>query len=128
MHCPCNCIKVSIGFLSYLFMTPTYINMLTIYAYCNTHDISWGTKGLTGGATTASKLGDRFKKFRYNMLVLWILFNMIGSYLFTQLVRRGAAEQVLTAFSIFLAISLVFRLVASIISTCCCSIRCKKKR
>lgn len=26
-------------------MTPTYINVLNIYAFCNTHDITWGTKG-----------------------------------------------------------------------------------
>lgn len=26
-------------------MTPTYINVLNVYAFCNTHDLSWGTKG-----------------------------------------------------------------------------------
>lgn len=26
-------------------LTPTYINVLNIYAFCNTHDITWGTKG-----------------------------------------------------------------------------------
>lgn len=26
-------------------MTPTYINILNVYAFCNTHDITWGTKG-----------------------------------------------------------------------------------
>jgi len=24
---------------------PTYLNILNVYAFCNTHDISWGTKG-----------------------------------------------------------------------------------
>ena len=32
-------------FLQYIVLTPTYINVLNIYAFCNTHDISWGTKG-----------------------------------------------------------------------------------
>lgn len=32
-------------FLQYLALTPTYINILNVYAFCNTHDISWGTKG-----------------------------------------------------------------------------------
>ncbi|KAJ9637968.1 Chitin synthase, class 2 [Knufia peltigerae] len=32
-------------FLQYLVLTPTYINVLNIYAFCNTHDITWGTKG-----------------------------------------------------------------------------------
>lgn len=26
-------------------MSPSYINVLNIYAFCNTHDVSWGTKG-----------------------------------------------------------------------------------
>jgi len=32
-------------FLQYIVLTPTYINVLNIYAFCNTHDITWGTKG-----------------------------------------------------------------------------------
>jgi chitin synthase len=35
------------SFLQYLLMTPTYINILNVYAFCNTHDITWGTKGDT---------------------------------------------------------------------------------
>lgn len=33
--------------LQYFLFTPTYINVLNIYAFCNLHDISWGTKGDT---------------------------------------------------------------------------------
>lgn len=32
-------------FIQYILLTPTYINVLNIYAFCNTHDITWGTKG-----------------------------------------------------------------------------------
>src|SRR5271156_4813444 len=44
------------SFIQYLLMTPTYINVLNVYAFCNTHDITWGTKGDTkpeklGGVT-----------------------------------------------------------------------------
>ncbi|KAG1450422.1 hypothetical protein G6F56_008354 [Rhizopus delemar] len=31
--------------IPYVFMSPSYINVLNIYAFCNTHDVSWGTKG-----------------------------------------------------------------------------------
>ena len=34
-----------IKFIQYLLLTPTYINILNVYAFCNTHDITWGTKG-----------------------------------------------------------------------------------
>jgi chitin synthase len=29
----------------YMLLTPTYVNVLNVYAFCNTHDVSWGTKG-----------------------------------------------------------------------------------
>ncbi|KAI8384634.1 chitin synthase 1 [Radiomyces spectabilis] len=33
------------SFIPYIFMSPSYTNVLNIYAFCNTHDVSWGTKG-----------------------------------------------------------------------------------
>lgn len=33
------------SFVQYMLLTPTYINVLNVYAFCNTHDVSWGTKG-----------------------------------------------------------------------------------
>jgi len=33
------------SFVQYLFMLPAFVNILMVYAFCNTHDVSWGTKG-----------------------------------------------------------------------------------
>ncbi|KAI8071512.1 glycosyltransferase family 2 protein [Gongronella butleri] len=33
------------SFIQYLLLLPTYVNILNVYAFCNTHDVSWGTKG-----------------------------------------------------------------------------------
>ena len=33
------------SFVQYLLLSPAYVNVLNIYAFCNIHDISWGTKG-----------------------------------------------------------------------------------
>lgn len=33
------------SFLQYLFMMPSFVNVLNVYAFCNWHDVSWGTKG-----------------------------------------------------------------------------------
>ncbi|KKA27949.1 hypothetical protein TD95_001190 [Thielaviopsis punctulata] len=33
------------SFVQYMLLTPTYTNVLNVYAFCNTHDVSWGTKG-----------------------------------------------------------------------------------
>lgn len=108
LHCHCNPCKVIIGFMAYIFMSPTYINMFTIYSYCNTHDVSWGTRGRGNQVyqtlqTKEQKRVEGFMKFRYNLLILWITINMLASYTLTQLVRRGADEFVLVSFSLFLA-------------------------
>ncbi|KAL1713663.1 glycosyltransferase family 2 protein [Schizophyllum commune] len=35
-------------FLQYLFLLPSYVNILMMYAMCNLHDVTWGTKGDNG--------------------------------------------------------------------------------
>lgn len=36
-----------LGLMSYIFMMPTFINIMQIYAMCNLHDISWGNRPTT---------------------------------------------------------------------------------
>lgn len=33
------------SFIQYLLLAPSYMNVLNVYAFCNWHDVSWGTKG-----------------------------------------------------------------------------------
>ncbi|CAG8520337.1 uncharacterized protein OCT59_021599 [Rhizophagus irregularis] len=33
------------SFAQYMLLVPFYVNVLNIYAFCNIHDVSWGTKG-----------------------------------------------------------------------------------
>ncbi|PVF97979.1 hypothetical protein CPB86DRAFT_759334 [Serendipita vermifera] len=37
------------SFLQYMFLLPSYVNILMMYAMCN-HDVSWGTKGDNGAS------------------------------------------------------------------------------
>ncbi|BFZ65301.1 Chitin synthase, class 2 [Saitoella coloradoensis] len=39
------------SFIQYLLLSPSYTNILNVYAFCNTHDVSWGTKGDNGVKT-----------------------------------------------------------------------------
>ncbi|CAG8576422.1 4994_t:CDS:2, partial [Racocetra persica] len=36
--------------IQYTLLIPFYVNILMVYAFCNTHDVSWGTKGDNGNA------------------------------------------------------------------------------
>ncbi|KAI9093812.1 chitin synthase-domain-containing protein [Phlyctochytrium arcticum] len=40
------------SFLQYLFLMPSFLNILMIYAFSNLHDVSWGTKGDNGSNAT----------------------------------------------------------------------------
>lgn len=42
------------SFAQYLALSPSYVNILNIYSFCNIHDVSWGTKG----ALQAKDLGS----------------------------------------------------------------------
>lgn len=33
------------SFIQYLLIAPSFTNILNTYAFCNLHDVSWGTKG-----------------------------------------------------------------------------------
>ncbi|KAF5368521.1 hypothetical protein D9758_002452 [Tetrapyrgos nigripes] len=38
------------SFLQYTFFMPSYVNILMMYAMCNLHDVTWGTKGDNGSS------------------------------------------------------------------------------
>ncbi|KAG0331756.1 Chitin synthase, class 1, partial [Podila humilis] len=46
------------SFVQYMLLMPSYVNILNVYAFCNTHDVSWGTKG---DNSTHSDLGEAKK-------------------------------------------------------------------
>jgi len=38
--------EIVLGSISFLFYSPTYLNILSVYSLCRIDDISWGTKGI----------------------------------------------------------------------------------
>ncbi|KAG0168032.1 Chitin synthase, class 1 [Apophysomyces sp. BC1034] len=54
--------------LQYIFMSPSYINVLNIYAFCNTHDVSWGTKGDNSVSTELGVVKSQKDKDGANMV------------------------------------------------------------
>lgn len=65
-------------FLQYTFMLPSLLNMVQVFAFCNLHDLSWGTKGLdSGGSSSRQVVTDRRNGFRSFMTILWLVTNGI---------------------------------------------------
>ncbi|KAF4611403.1 hypothetical protein D9613_004178 [Agrocybe pediades] len=51
------------SFIQYMYLLPSYVNILMMYAMCNLHDVTWGTKGDNGavkdlGGAKKVKNGD----------------------------------------------------------------------
>lgn len=58
------------SFVQYILLSPSYINVLNIYAFCNIDDISWGTKGDTGATDLGAAKVREDGTFDVNIPVL----------------------------------------------------------
>lgn len=76
LHCEIHHILTCI--LQYTFVLPSLLNMVQVFAFCNLHDISWGTKGLDdNGGSSRQAVTDERNGFRSFMTILWLLTNGI---------------------------------------------------
>lgn len=48
-------------FVQYMLFLPSFVNILNVYAFCNLHDVSWGTKGDNAAATLSSVISKQDK-------------------------------------------------------------------
>ena len=78
-------LSILIRSVHYVLMVPTYINIFTIYAICNVHDCTWGTKSDTLSPHEIEKL-DIDQMFRSRYLLFWIFCNSLFSYLMNILI------------------------------------------
>jgi len=79
-----NAGKYLYGFVVWFLMLPCYINIFSIYAFSNLHDISWGnrpaaadTEQMASNAKRAAKLLDNYKVFRINVVAVWLMTNLL---------------------------------------------------
>ena len=76
--------EIILGALSFLFFSPTYLNILNIYSLCRIDDISWGTKGLDSTSTKNSGLKDSWRLIKFVHVGKYVIWNIIvGSVLLT---------------------------------------------
>lgn len=81
-----------VGLVSYILLIPMFINVFSIYAFSNLHDVSWGNRpSITGTGTEAFSsnkavqelTAKNYKEFRANVLFIWIICN--GAYFYVVL-------------------------------------------
>ena len=81
-----------VGLLAYILLIPMFINVFSIYAFSNLHDVSWGNRPSTTGTGTEAFSSNKavqeltaknYKEFRANVLFIWIICN--GAYFYVVL-------------------------------------------
>lgn len=96
-------------------MTPTYINIITIYSFSNISDISWGSRPAGASSADVSK-NERekqvdFKDFRAWFLVFWIIINFVIGYTLGIAYRDINIPMIILGVAYFLLIVICFKLV-----------------
>ena len=137
-----NFMKYLIGLFAYLFMMPTFTNVMQIYAFCNLHDISWGNRPATSQgveAVSANKkkqdeLRLEYQVYRSNFVYLWIVAN-IGYMVFSVVLTskrdprtKNEGFGVLDFLALFIAFLVLFKVVCATIYVITWNIRfCRDK-
>ena len=69
--------EVMMGYLSFIFYSPTYLNVLNIYSLCRIDDISWGTKGLDTESGKNANLKDSWKMVKFVHIAKYVVWNIL---------------------------------------------------
>ncbi len=68
-------VEVTLGVLSFLFFTPSYLIIFNIYALCRIDDISWGTKGRDEDKQGENKMKQKWRKIKIVYVLKYIFWN-----------------------------------------------------
>lgn len=115
-----NCAKLKVsdflkGVIYATYLSPTYVNILTIYAIANIHDITWGSRPdvQMGNHTSTEKKKDiLYKDYRSRFLVFWALVNAAVGVAIS-----SSAYFIIVVIGGFLGIVMLFKIVLSIVHT-----------
>jgi len=117
-----NIFGVFFGLISYIVMTPTYVNTFVIFAFANLHDVTWGNRQTIEDPNEKKKREkqeDEYKSYRANVLMVWLLVNVLFAYALTHITSSSGQAAFLLALSAWVAIILVVRLVGAILYKIC---------
>lgn len=106
------------GIIYVTYLSPTYVNIFTIYSISNIHDVTWGSRPTTEGnaveRNTEKKKDGLYKDFRSKFLIFWCIVNILIGFCIITLFRSGKLELIFY-FAVFLLVVMLFKIFASTI-------------
>lgn len=108
------------GVVYAIYLSPTYVNIFTIYSISNIHDVTWGSRPSIEDQSLKAVEKKKeliYKDYRSKFLIFWTLVNIfVGSgmiYLFD-----NGKVQIILYIGAFLVIVMFFRILFAIIYKC----------
>ena len=102
----------------YLFLTPTYINIITLFSVSNIHDVTWGSRpqGADITVSTLKKMNmtNDYQDFRSRFLVIWMIVNIMAGSSVVYF-SRGGQELYLAIITGILAIVIGLKFLLSLL-------------
>ena len=111
-------------------MQATYINIFHIFAFCNTHDLSWGTKGLDVSDNNQKHVIAQRNEFRTLLVLSWVITNFCLVYSIERFASVGNSQLYLSAIVMIAAAVNALKIAGSflyLISEALCKVFNKRK-
>lgn len=105
------------GIVYIIFMSPTYVNIMSVYAVSNIHDVSWGSRPVgteeNSGSNREKRMSEDYQNYRSKFLVIWILLNNLAGY-YVVVLSRNESDLILPILAFFLMGLIVFKMIFSL--------------
>lgn len=111
------------GIVYVTYLSATYVNILTIYAISNIHDVSWGSRATVVHEERLQfeevnkKKRILYKNFRSNFLVFWLITNIAAGYAILHLTSNEIID-IIMYLGVFLIFITIFKLTFSTLHLC----------
>lgn len=112
-----KCCDFTKGVIYTIYLSPTYVNIFTIYSISNIHDVTWGSRPSIQDSTLKAverKKELLYKDFRAKFLIFWALVNIVVGSALIYLFDNGKV-QLIFYIGIFLVVVMFFRILFAII-------------
>jgi cellulose synthase/poly-beta-1,6-N-acetylglucosamine synthase-like glycosyltransferase len=109
------------GWVYVIYLSPTYVNLFTIYAISNIHDVTWGSRPTEDSKANLfkeveKKKGILYRDYRSLFLVFWCVCNLAVGYTLVDLYISGKGN-IIFYIGLFLTSVLIFRIFLSTLHT-----------
>lgn len=123
LHNPCYNIKIlAVGFIQFITLIPTYVNVFQIYSICNIQDVTWGNR--PDKLTEDEKRKQQgFDEYRTKWVIIWVICNSLFAFFFRSVQKETGVSWYMWSIAILGFVLTTIRFIGALIyllqESCC---------